>query len=124
MEGGMVGVLLVEDDTDTANLYAFQLRRDGFSVSLAYDADTAERTFWRERPAIVCLDVWLPGGAGTALAERFAATGARVVLLTNDESLYEKPPGCVCRSLLKVRTIPALLSATLSELAGSTPAPA
>jgi DNA-binding response OmpR family regulator len=120
----MVGVLLVEDDTDTANLYAFKLRLDGFSVTVACDSDTADTTFWRERPAIVCLDVWLPGGAATGLAERFAAAGARIVLLTNDEQRYEKPPGCVCRSLLKARTMPGQLSAAISELVGSTPAPA
>ncbi|HEY4027511.1 MAG TPA: response regulator [Candidatus Dormibacteraeota bacterium] len=120
----MVRVLLVEDDTDTANLYAFKLRRDGFSVSVARDSETADMMFRRERPVIVCLDVWLPSGAGTVLAERFAAAGAMIVLLTNDESRFEKPPDCVCRSLLKARTMPGQLSATISQLVGSTPAPA
>ena len=120
----MVGVLLVEDDTAIADLYAFKLRLDGFSVTVAGDSATADRTFWDERPAVVCLDEWLPGGTGTDLAERFAAAGARIVLFTNDQSRYERPPSCVCRSLLKARTNPGQLSATISELLGSTPAPA
>jgi DNA-binding response OmpR family regulator len=118
----MVGVLLVEDDTATADLYAFKLRLDGFAVSIARDAATAERIFWSERPAVVCLDEWLPGGAGTALAERFAAAGARILLFTNDQSRYESPPDCVCRSLLKARTKPSQLSATIREVVGSAPA--
>ena len=31
----MVGVLLVEDDTAIADLYAFKLRLDGFAVTIA-----------------------------------------------------------------------------------------
>jgi DNA-binding response OmpR family regulator len=118
----MVGVLLVEDDTAIADLYAFKLRLDGFAVTIAGDSDDADRSFWRERPAVVCLDERLPSGAGTELAERFAAAGAWIVLFTNDQSRYEKPPECVCRSLLKARTNPSQLSATISELVDSTPA--
>jgi hypothetical protein len=70
----------------------------------------------------VCLDERLPGGAGTSLAERFAEAGARIVLFTNDQARFEQPPDCVCRSLLKARTNPGQLSATISELVDS-PAP-
>jgi DNA-binding response OmpR family regulator len=120
----MVGVLLVEDDKATADLYALKLRLDGFSVSVAVDSASAERTFSTQRPAVVCLDERLPGGTGSALAERFAAAGAQVVLLTNDQHRYEKPPACVCRSVLKARTKPGQLSAMISELVRSAPATA
>jgi len=120
----MVGVLLVEDDTAIADLYAFKLRLDGFAVTIAGDSKTADSAFWRERPAVVCLDEWLPRGAGTALAERFAAAGASIVLFTNDQTRYEQPPDCVCRSLLKARTNPSQLSATISELVDSATATA
>lgn len=118
----MVGVLMVEDDTAIAELYALKLRLDGYSVTVAADHETASRSFWAERPAVVCLDERLPDGAGTDLAERFAAAGARIVLFTNDERSYEKPPACVCRSLLKARTNPAQLSAALSEVVAAAPA--
>ncbi len=120
----MVGVLLVEDDTAIADLYAFKLRLDGFTVAVAGDSETADRTFWRERPAVVCLDVWLPGGADTNLAERFAAAGAQIVLFTNDQSRYERPPECVRLSLLKAQTNPTQLSATISGLVASGLTPA
>lgn len=112
----MVAVLLVEDDAAIANLYALKLRMDGYAVSIASDPAAAGEAFRRDRPAVVCLDARLPGGGGMALAERFAADGARVVLLTNDQASFEKPPPGVCRSLLKARTNPSELSATISEL--------
>ncbi len=115
----MVGVLLVEDDAAIADIYALKLRIDGFDVSVAGDPATADQVFWRERPAVVCLDEWLPGGAGTGLAERFAAAGAWIVLFTNDQSCYEKPPKAVCRSLLKAQTKPSQLSAAISQLVGT-----
>ncbi len=118
----MVGVLLVEDDSEIANLYALKLRLDGYAVSIAGDQAAADSRFWQERPAVVCLDERLPGGAGTDLAERFAAAGARILLFTNDQSCYERPPRAVCRSLLKAKTKPSELSAAISELVGPEPA--
>jgi DNA-binding NtrC family response regulator len=124
MVGGMVGVLLVEDDPAIADIYAFKLRLDGFSVAVAGDRPVAEECFWRDRPAVVCLDEWLPDGSGTELAERFAAAGALVVLFTNDQRSYERPPPGICRALLKARTNPVQLSAAISELVGRAPASA
>jgi two-component system OmpR family response regulator len=118
----MVRVLLVEDDPAIADIYALKLRLDGYGVSVAGDQATAEASFWQERPTVVCLDEWLPGGSGTALAERFATAGALVVLFTNDQRSYENPPAAVCRALLKARTNPAQLSAAVSELVGPAPA--
>lgn len=124
MEGEMVGVLLVEDDAAIADLYALKLRLDGYAVTVAVDSASADKTFWQDRPHVVCLDEWLPGGTGTALAERFAAAGARCLLFTNDQHCFEKPPPGVCRSLLKASTNPAQLSKAISELVRQAPAPA
>ena len=123
-EGGMVDVLLVEDDATIADLYALKLRLDGYAVAVAGDSASADQRFWQDRPHVVCLDEWLPGGTGTALAQRFAAAGAQCVLFTNDQGCYEKPPPGVRRSLLKARTNPSQLSAAISELVGQAPAPA
>ena len=123
-EGGMVDVLLVEDDATIADLYALKLRLDGYAVAVAGDSASADQRFWQDRPHVVCLDEWLPGGTGTALAQRFSAAGAQCVLFTNDQGCYEKPPPGVRRSLLKARTNPSQLSAAISELVGQAPAPA
>jgi DNA-binding response OmpR family regulator len=65
-------VLLVEDDSAIAQLYAFKLRLDGHSVRVAAgSADAADR-FSEERPDVVCLDVRLPDGSGGELADSLA----------------------------------------------------
>lgn len=114
----MVGVLLVEDDPAIADVYALKLRLDGYAVTVAGDRAEADSSFWRDRPAVVCVDEWLPSGSGTELADRFAAAGAQIMLFTNDQRCYEQPPPCVRRVLLKAQTSPARLSAAISELVG------
>src|SRR5690348_10550921 len=113
----MVAVLLVEDEASIADLYALRLRLDGYAVSIAGSLAAADREFWQRRPKVVCLDVRLPDGHGLDLAERFAAAGASIVLFTNDQSGFERPPPGVCLALLKASTSPAQLSAAVSELA-------
>ncbi len=109
-------VLLVEDDPAIAELYALKLRLDGFSVHRAADATTAEVIFEQARPAVVCLDQLLPDGAGAKAAPRFARAGAIVLLLTNDQRSYERPPAGVTRALMKSRTTPAELSEIVLDL--------
>ena len=109
-------VLLVEDDAEIARLYALKLRMDGYRVTVASDEAAAEAAFRRERPGVVCVDARLPGGAGTRLAERLAAGGPPIVLLTNDQAAFERPPPGVARALIKARTSPTQLSVAIEEL--------
>lgn len=111
-----VSVLLVEDDPATADLYALKLRLDGYTVHVAADSTTADVIFDRARPAVVCVDTRLPGGSGRAVAERLAARGAIVLLLTNDQESFERPPQGIRRALLKSRTNPGQLSTAIGEL--------
>jgi DNA-binding response OmpR family regulator len=111
-------VLLVEDDSAIAQLYAFKLRLDGHSVRVAAgSADAAER-FSEERPDVVCLDVRLPDGSGGELASRLVAGGSRVILFTNDEAGFHHPPAGVALALLKAATPPSQLSAAIAEVLG------
>lgn len=117
----MVSVLLVEDDTAIADLYALRLRLDGFVVAVAGDSASATRSFEQVQPDVVCLDMRLPCGRGAELAASFSAAGASVVLLTNDQTSYERPPPGVSLALLKANTKPAQLSTTLKNLVSSRP---
>ena len=114
-----MGVLLLEDDIATADLYALKLRLDGFAVHLAGDGTTADVIFDRTRPAVVCVDSRLPDGPGVSAARRFADAGAIVILLTNDQDAFERPPTGVARALLKSRTNPGQLSTTIRALVGA-----
>ena len=54
-------VVVVEDDPNIADLVDLYLRREGYRVLLAADGDRGLEVFSRENPAIVVLDVGLPG---------------------------------------------------------------
>ena len=111
------GVLLVEDDPGIARLYALKLRMDGYRVTVATDEAEAEAAFQAEQPRVVCVDVRLPGGRGPRLAEQLAASGGPpVVLLTNDQAAYERPPPGIAQALLKARTTPSQLSDAIGRL--------
>lgn len=111
-----ISVLLVEDDRATAELYSLKLRLDGYAVHHASDATTADVIFHAAQPDVVCVDHRLPDGSGVRCAERFAEEGTIVVLLTNDQESYERPPLGVARALLKSRTNPGQLSAAIRNL--------
>ncbi len=116
---GPVSVLLVDDDPVIADLYALKLRMDGFAVHHAGDATTADIIFERAHPRVVCVDSRLPDASGRGAAERYAQTEAIVLLLTNDQESYERPPRGVARSMLKSRTNPSQLSAAIRDLVRS-----
>lgn len=89
---------------------------DGFAVHHAGDTTTADIIFDRARPTVVCLDTRLPGASGLDAAARYARTDAIVVLLTNDQESYERPPAGVACSMLKSRTNPGQLAAAIRNL--------
>ncbi len=109
-------MLLVEDDASIADLYAMELGMDGYTVSIAADATTADVIFGQAAPDLVCVDSRLRGSSGLDRVQRYAAAGAIVVLLTNDQTSFEDPPAGVTQALLKSRTIPCQLSKTLAQL--------
>lgn len=109
-------VLLVEDDHSTAQLYAIKLRMDGYRVDIAADAATAGIMFDRAWPDVVCVDSRLPDADGRDVVTAMVRRGAAVMLLTNDQEAYERPPAGVAAAHLKWRTTPAELSASIAEL--------
>ena len=109
-------VLLVEDDHSIAHLYAIKLRMDGYRVDVANDAATAGIVFDRSRPDVVCVDSRLPDGSGRDVVASMVDRGSSVILLTNDQESYERPPSGVSASLLKWKTTPAELSNAIGEL--------
>ena len=109
-------VLLVEDDHSIATLYAIKLRMDGYRVDIASDAATASVMFDRAWPDVVCVDSRLPDADGRDVVTAMVGRGAVVMLLTNDQEAYDRPPAGVAAALLKWRTTPAELSASIAGL--------
>jgi DNA-binding response OmpR family regulator len=61
VSGDLGTIVVVEDDTNIAELVDLYLRRDGFRVLIASDGDAGLELVRRERPRMVILDVGLPG---------------------------------------------------------------
>jgi DNA-binding response OmpR family regulator len=62
-----VHVLIVEDERRIASFVARGLTREGYTVQAAADGDGALASVGRQEPALVLLDVMLPGRDGIAV---------------------------------------------------------
>jgi two-component system phosphate regulon response regulator PhoB len=60
----MQKILIVEDEQDIADLIGFNLQRNGFEALKAHDGITGTEMALRERPALIILDIMLPGRDG------------------------------------------------------------
>jgi len=68
-------VLVVEDEPAIADLIRGYLVREGFTAHVATDGPGALVAIARDRPAVVVLDVGLPGLDGTEVCRRMRAAG-------------------------------------------------
>jgi DNA-binding response OmpR family regulator len=93
-----VRLLVVDDEVDLADAIARGLRREGYAVDVAHDADAALERVAVDEYDLVCLDVTMPGerdGLDVCRAIRAGeATGApRVLMLTARDSLDDRVQG-------------------------------
>ncbi len=85
----MSTVLVVDDELIVRDVVARYLARDGYSIVQAADGETAQSLFEHDAPALVVLDVMLPGIDGLALMRWIRErSNVPVILLTarGDES--------------------------------------
>jgi DNA-binding response OmpR family regulator len=79
-------VLVADDDAQLLGLVARRLKGMGFRVVEAMDGEKAWHIVERERPALVVLDVMMPGMSGWEVCrhirESKALSGTRVIMLT------------------------------------------
>ncbi|HPO93518.1 MAG TPA: response regulator, partial [Phycisphaerales bacterium] len=66
----MFRVLLVEDETDLADLLGYNLRKAGYQVEAVHDGQAAIRRATESRPHLIVLDVMLPGLSGLQVARQ------------------------------------------------------
>ena len=85
-------VLVVDDEPDIVALVAYHLAKAGYRVSTASSGTDALESARRERPALIVLDLMLPGMTGYEVIEQLRANDATrdvaVLMLTarRDES--------------------------------------
>jgi DNA-binding response OmpR family regulator len=76
-------VLVVEDDAILASAIRYNLERDGYTCLLAGDGPRALDLAKRERPALVLLDLMLPGIDGVEVCRRIRAKSTvPIIMLT------------------------------------------
>jgi len=61
---GTPSILVVDDNRDNTDIVKQLLEAQGYAVFVAYDGDEALEAFERIRPALVLLDVMMPGRTG------------------------------------------------------------
>ena len=82
MATGEVSVVVIEDDHHISDLVAMYLRRDGFRVVQADDAEHGLAAIGRESPGLVIVDIGLPGELdGLDVCKQLAAASPPVPVL-------------------------------------------
>ena len=77
-----ITIVVVEDDSNIADLLDMYLRRDGYRVFLCGDGETGLETIRDRSPRLVILDVGLPGEIdGLELCRRLRAADSDVAVL-------------------------------------------
>jgi two-component system, OmpR family, alkaline phosphatase synthesis response regulator PhoP len=88
VDGSSVGskILLVEDEPDIRELVRYNLEQEGFRIVEAADAERALAIVRQEKPALLMLDLMLPGMDGLRLCrmlrERSDTADIPIVMLT------------------------------------------
>ncbi len=83
-------ILLVDDEPSIIQLSQMYLEREGFRIAAVADGAAALETAARERPALIVLDVMLPGVDGFEVCRRLRAQGdpVPIIMLTaRDEDI-------------------------------------
>ena len=87
-------ILLVDDDPNISHLVRLYLEKEGFAVTEADRGDTAVEEFRKAPPALVLLDVMLPGMDGLAVLKEIRKTSkVPVIMLTARDETFDKVLG-------------------------------
>jgi DNA-binding response OmpR family regulator len=74
-------VLVVEDETELAEVVAYNLHQQGYVVIIASDAESAICLANEGAPDMILLDVMLPGGTGLEICRRLRKEGNTIPIL-------------------------------------------
>ena len=116
-------VLIIEDDSSVAELYASKLRRGGYEVDVARDGVSGFDLAGSLLPDAIVLDIHLPRLSGLAalavLRKEEATSSLPVVVLSNDDTpavMEEAARLGVSAYLIKSKVLPQDVAEALSDL--------
>ena len=71
----MTKILIVDDEVGIRDLLSEILQDEGYSVTLAENAEEARQLRNQTRPTMVLLDIWMPDCDGITLLKEWAKSG-------------------------------------------------
>jgi DNA-binding response OmpR family regulator len=80
-EGLMKKVLVVDDETPIVDAIAYNLKKQGYGVVTAHDADECLASVNKDTPDLVILDIMLPSGSGLDICRRLHRENATLPIL-------------------------------------------
>ena len=87
-------ILIVDDDANIRNLVRLYLEKEGFSAVTADTGDQAVQAFKREAPALILLDLMLPGMDGWQVCREIRkVSNVPIIMLTARDDTFDKVLG-------------------------------
>ncbi|MBR6443062.1 MAG: response regulator transcription factor [Clostridia bacterium] len=89
----METIFLVEDEPNIRRLTGMHLQLAGYNVAELEDAAAARDALRKERPALVLLDIMMPGEDGFSLGQDLINAGIPVIFLTAKTAVPDRVRG-------------------------------
>ncbi len=87
-------ILVVDDDLNICELLRLYIEKEGYEVITANDGATAFKTFQKENPDFVLLDIMLPGLDGWQVCREIRKTSScPIIMLTAKGETFDKVLG-------------------------------
>lgn len=118
-------ILIVDDNVTNLKLVTYLVKANGYDVDTAVDAEAALQAIATARPALILMDLQLPGIDGLELTRRLKADPAtadiKIIAVTayamkgdQEKALAAGCDGYVTKPI-DTRALPALIAAKLEE---------
>lgn len=118
-------ILIVDDNATNLKLVTYLVKANGYEVDTAVDAEAALQAIAAARPALILMDLQLPGIDGLELTRRLKADPATADIKIIAVTAYamkgdqEKAVAAGCDGYvtkpIDTRALPALIAAKLEE---------
>ena len=85
-------VLVVDDEKNIVDILSFNLKKEGYGITIAYDGQAALEEYGKKRPDLILLDVMLPILDGFEVCKRIrqADNKTPIIMLTAREEETDK----------------------------------
>ena len=81
-----MAILIVDDDRELTDVLAYMLRRAGHEVSVAHDGEMALQSVKKNSPALILLDLDLPGKTGWDVCSKVRSDANTPVIILSGAS--------------------------------------